>query len=537
MNNNFKVLFVYPNIEMRTIVPPGIALMSALLKENGFIVEVFDATRYSGLYTNPEEDYDTSHEKFNRIDERIKKKEDKRMNIHSDRVKNSNVKPFDWGDRNIELKTTNVINDFRSRIETYGPDVIAFSIVENTFEFGVNLLSVVPDGVPVVFGGVFSTYAPEKVLSIDKIGYACRGEGEYPILDLCCALAEGKRTDNIPNIWCKDLFGNIVKNDMREAIDINQLPFADFSIFERELFFTPMQGKVWRAIGFETQRGCPYTCTYCNSPTNNVTYKEQGAGSFYRKKSVETLKKEMTHIVSNYNPELIYFVADTFLAMSRKELDEFSEFYQDFKIPFWMNTRAETITEHSAKHLADMNCLRFNIGIEHGNEKFCKDILKRRTSNKKIIEAFSIAAEYKDEYTCVANSIIGLPTETPDLLFDTIELNRRLPEQIVAAGAFIFAPFHGTPLRELAINNGYIDKSLICTEGSNTSGGSLLNMPQFTSDQIAGFMRTFSFYVKFPKDRWSEIDLAREHTQVGNLMFDKLSREYSETFFNPVVKF
>ncbi len=184
-----------------------------------------------------------------------------------------------------------------------------------------------------------------------------------------------------------------------------------------------------------------------------------------------------------------------------------------------------------------MNCLRFNIGIEHGNEKFCKDILKRRTSNKKIIEAFSIAAEYKDEYTCVANSIIGLPTETPDLLFDTIELNRRLPEQIVAAGAFIFAPFHGTPLRELAINNGYIDKSLICTEGSNTSGGSLLNMPQFTSDQIAGFMRTFSFYVKFPKDRWSEIDLAREHTQVGNLMFDKLSREYSETFFNPVVKF
>jgi|SaaInlStandDraft_5_1057022.scaffolds.fasta_scaffold03776_6 anaerobic magnesium-protoporphyrin IX monomethyl ester cyclase len=535
--NNFKVLFVYPNIEMRTIVPPGIALMSALLKENDFSVEVFDATRYSGLYTNPEEDYDTSHEKFNRIDRRIDSgKKTTRMDIHSDRVKNSNVSPFDWGTRNIELKTTSVINDFMEKIEACDPDIIAFSIVENTFDFGVKLLTVVPDNIPVVFGGVFSTYAPDKVLSIDKIDYACRGEGEYPMLDLCNALAKGNRTDNIPNIWCKNIFGNIIKNNMRDAIDINLLPFADFSIFERELFFTPMQGKVWRAIGFETQRGCPYTCTYCNSPTNNISYKEENAGNFYRKKSVETLKREMSHIVSHYNPELIYFVADTFLAMSKKELDEFSEFYQDFKIPFWMNTRAETITEHSAKHLANMNCLRFNIGIEHGNEKFCKDVLKRRTSNKKIIESFSIASEFKDEFTCVANSIIGLPTETPDLLFDTIELNRKLPDDIVAAGAFIFAPFHGTPLRELAIEKGFIDESLICTEGSNTSGGSLLNMPQFTSDQIAGFMKTFSFYVKFPKERWGEIDLARKNTDPGKLKFDELSKEYSETFFNPVLK-
>ena len=129
-----------------------------------------------------------------------------------------------------------------------------------------------------------------------------------------------------------------------------------------------------------------------------------------------------------------------------------------------------------------------------------------------------------------------MPTETPDLLFDTIELNRKLPDDIVAAGAFIFAPFHGTPLRELAIEKGFIDESLICTEGSNTSGGSLLNMPQFTSDQIAGFMKTFSFYVKFPKERWGEIDLARKNTDPGKLKFDELSKEYSETFFNPVLK-
>ena len=522
---------------MRTIIPPGIALMSAILKESGFNVDVFDATRYTGYYTNPDDDYDTSHEKFNRMDKKSNgglNNRVKRMDIHSDRVKNSNVLPFNWGDRNITVKTTNLFDDFRKKIENYDPDIVAFSIVENTFKLGVDLLSVVPVDIPVIFGGVFATYAPEKVLAIDKIDYACRGEGEYPLLDLCKAIVDNERTDNIPNIWCKNSNGNLIKNPMRMPIDINNLPFSDYSIFDKQLFFTPMQGKVWKAVGFETQRGCPYTCTYCNSPTNNVIYSEVSSAKFYRKKSVKTLKKELDYLVRQYDPELIYFVADTFLAMSKKELDEFSEFYQDYKLPFWMNTRAETITEHSARHLADMNCLRFNIGIEHGNERFCKKVLNRKTSNKKIIQSFQIAADYKDEFTCVANSIIGLPTETVDLSFDTIELNRQLPEDIIAAGAFVFAPFHGTPLRELAQQKGYIDGSLICTEGSNTSGGSLLNMPHYTSEQIAGMMRTFSFYVKFPKERWPEIDRAREFSIEGNEIFNNLSDEYSSEFFNPL---
>ncbi len=253
-----------------------------------------------------------------------------------------------------------------------------------------------------------------------------------------------------------------------------------------------MQGRVWRSIGFETQRGCPFTCTYCNSPSNNSTYLQEGAGKFYRKKSVARLKKEMDFFIKRFNPELIYFVADTFLAMSQRELDEFSEFYQSYRIPFWMNTRAETVTPHSAKELAKMNCLRFNIGIEHGNHDFRKDVLKRKVSNEKTIEAFGYAAEYADKYTCVANSIIGLPMETPELAFDTIELNRRLPDEIVAAGAFIFTPYHGTPLRETSIQKGYISPELICTETSNTSSRSLLNMPQFSPEQIQGLMRTFS---------------------------------------------
>ena len=142
-----------------------------------------------------------------------------------------------------------------------------------------------------------------------------------------------------------------------------------------------MQAKIWRAVGLETQRGCPYTCAYCNSPSNNVIYKNEVSKIFHRKKSIPRLKLELDFLVKKYNPELIYFVVDTFLAMSHKEFDEFKEMYMDYKIPFWMNTRAETVTEHRASSLEEMNMIRMNIGIEHGNYDYRKNYLKRVVSN------------------------------------------------------------------------------------------------------------------------------------------------------------
>ena len=51
------------------------------------------------------------------------------------------------------------------------------------------------------------------------------------------------------------------------------MPFPDWDLFDPGSIYRPMQGKIWRCVGLETQRGCPYTCTYCNSPGNNVFYK------------------------------------------------------------------------------------------------------------------------------------------------------------------------------------------------------------------------------------------------------------------------
>ena len=207
------------------------------------------------------------------------------------------------------------------------------------------------------------------------------------------------------------------------------------------------------------------------------------------------MKKELYYLVKKYDPNLIYFVVDTFLAMSNREFDEMKELYSDYKIPFWMNTRAETINEYRAAGLEEMNMLRMNIGIEHGNYDYRRKYLKRNVKDEVQIRAFEIAAEHK--YASCANSIIGMPDETRDLIFDTINFVRKLPDSIDATGAFIFAPYHGTPLRNLAIEKGYIKEDEICSL-SNTSA-SMLNMPTISKEEISGLAKVFSLYIKFQK--------------------------------------
>ena len=126
----------------------------------------------------------------------------------------------------------------------------------------------------------------------------------------------------------------------------------------------------------------------------------------------------------------------------------------DFKIPFWMNTRCETMTEKRAKKLEDMNMLRMSFGIEHGNQQYRKDILKRNLTNERMLSAFRMTADKK--YVTNGNCIIGMPEENRELIFDSIEFTRQLPNEVERTGAFIFAPYHGTALRDLAVEKGYI---------------------------------------------------------------------------------
>ena len=51
-SRGFRVLLVYPNMRGHTMLPPAIAMFSALLKERGFYVDLFDNNLDQSLIFN-----------------------------------------------------------------------------------------------------------------------------------------------------------------------------------------------------------------------------------------------------------------------------------------------------------------------------------------------------------------------------------------------------------------------------------------------------------------------------------------------------
>ena len=122
--------------------------------------------------------------------------------------------------------------------------------------------------------------------------------------------------------------------------------------------------------------------------------------------------------------------------------------------------------------------------------------------------------------------MIGFPDETRELIFETIELNRQF-SNYDSFTVSIFTPYHGTKLREEAVQKGYLDANTITT---HTTSSSLLRMPQLSIEAIDGLMRTFTMYVGFPKTWWPYIERAEKFTPEGNEIFKKLSKIYQDVY-------
>ena len=108
-----------------------------------------------------------------------------------------------------------------------------------------------------------------------------------------------------------------------------------------------MGGKVYKMFPVETIRGCPYTCKFCNSPDQMALYNKETDGGYFRKKKIDLVSKELKHFKNDLGVEYNYFWADTFLAMNKKEFEEFCEMYSEIKI--WSHWAIALMLEQTAK--------------------------------------------------------------------------------------------------------------------------------------------------------------------------------------------
>jgi len=492
---DFKILFIYPNTMMATLVPMSISILYPCLKSNGFQVELFDTTYYKT----------------------------EEISFEEKKVELLQVKEFHWEEKGVTFKETDIYEDLVRKVKTYKPNLIAVTVVEDVFSLTVSLLNAIEQfDIPVVAGGVFATLAPDEVIGEKNIDMMCIGEGEEALVELCNKMYAGEDYSKIKNLWVKKN-GKIIKNPIRPPVDLNKLPYLDYDIFEEKRILRPMYGKIYKMLHVEIDRGCPYNCTYCEAPQLKGVYKKCGH-NYYRKKSVERVGAELEHLAKKYRPDYVNFNSETFLARTVEELEEFAEMYKKFDLPFWCQTRPETVTEEKIRILEEMNCKNLQFGIECGNEEFRAKILNRYSSNKQMIEAFKTVEKYGIGYT--VNNIIGFPDETRELIFETININRQINPTTI--NCYIFTPYKGTYLYQYCLEKGYLNKD---AKVHQLLDGAPLKMDSITYAELKGLQRTFPLYAKMPESEFDRIRIAERFDEEGNKMFQELRKEYYEKYF------
>jgi len=493
---DFRILFIYPNTMMATLVPISISILYPCLKANGFQVELFDTTYYKT----------------------------EEVSFEQRRVELLQLREFNFEEQGVTFVESDIYQDLAKKIETYRPNLIAITIVEDVFPLALSLLDAVKQfDIPVIAGGVFVTLCPEEVICQENIDMICIGEGEQPLVELCERMYRGQDYTSVDNLWVKK-DGEIIKNPLRKLIDINQLPYIDYDIFEKKRLYRPMQGRIYTMIHVEMDRGCPYDCTYCEAPQLRKLFKEQGCGNYYRRKTASRIMEELRYLVSKYNPDYINFNAESFLARPVAELKELARQYREIGLPFWCQSRPETVTEEKIKILKEMNCKNLQFGIEQGNEEFRTRILNRHYTNKQLVAAFKIVEKYGIQYT--VNNIIGFPDETRELIFDTINVNRQIKPTTI--NCFMFTPYKGTYMHQYCLEKGYLDKD---DRVHQLVDGAELKMDSITYQELKGLQRTFPLYARMPENELDKIRIAERFDEVGNSMFQQLRKVYHERYF------
>jgi len=231
--------------------------------------------------------------------------------------------------------------------------------------------------------------------------------------------------------------------------------------------------------------------------------------------------------IEKYSPEFIYFSSENFLSMSDEDFAKFIMAYEKIHLPFWIQTRIETLTQERIEDLRRVGMLWLTIGLEHGNEKFRRHVLKRHYSNEnfyhkmKLLKDAGIGASI--------NNVIGFPGETRELMFDTIRMNKRLYEEnpLLETNVFLFTPYRGCELFGICLEKGLIGEELTTTT-SHMNDRSVLLFPDEVHTDLTGLIRTFNLYIRLPESCYDQIRIAESSTTEGDAMLKQLTAKIAK---------
>lgn len=289
----------------------------------------------------------------------------------------------------------------------------------------------------VVLGGVHATAIPERTLrEFEGLDAVVEAEGEISAVELLEFLATGKVDNPLQGCWVrKD--GQILYGGRRNLIeDLDSLAFPMFEGLPLNKYEPFFSRKRYRKVPLCTGRGCPFFCIFCPRPM----------GTVQRVRSVESVIEEIKRDYYDFKVEQIAFTDENFCLPPTRVLKLCEEMMRlPFKIGWFCETHATTLTTEVAKAMKMAGCEHVSIGVESGNPQILNSTGK--SLDFKAVKAAVDAAKSVGLFI-QCNYIIGFPNETEETAQQTINFAKAIDANSSSFG--IMVPYPGTKIYEMA---------------------------------------------------------------------------------------
>lgn len=295
-----------------------------------------------------------------------------------------------------EYTINNRTDDILRGIYEENPDVIGFSCyiwnISIVKELIVELSKILPN-IPIWLGGPEVSYNPERYVGVyPNIVGVMKGEGERTFNRLIYCYSMNK-PDEIPYIkGVTALYnGELFNNPCYEPVDMNSIHID----YNTETLNN-------RIIYYESQRGCPFSCSYCLSSVDKQL----------RFKDTELVKNELAVFLDNKVPQ-IKFVDRTFNCNKKHSMEiwRFIKEHDNGITNFHFEIAADLLDEEAIKLLQSMRrgLIQLEVGVQSTNTETIKAI--HRNMNLDILRENVAAVKKQDNIHVHLDLIAGLPYE------------------------------------------------------------------------------------------------------------------------------
>jgi radical SAM superfamily enzyme YgiQ (UPF0313 family) len=330
-------------------------------------------------------------------------------------------------------------------------DVIAFSFIAGYYQYRKALK--ISDAINrarkrpfYIIGGHGPAPEPEFFLNKTRADAVVIGEGEMTVLELLRAVA-----DHIPFKGIKGIAytvgGKVIVNERRPLItEIDSIPFPAFDLFPinyYRLLRMPQANNSDFVMPVLSGRGCTFECTFCYRMDKG-----------FRPRSNESIIDEIKLLKRDYGITYIAF-SDELLMSSEERVKSLCEDFlrEKLSIKWDCNGRLNYAKPETLQLMKRAGCVFINYGIEAMDDQVLKNMHKALTTKQivKGIEA-TLAAGISPGY----NIIFGNIGDSRQTLEKGVEFLLKYDDGAQMRTIRPVTPYPGAPLYYQAIESGLL---------------------------------------------------------------------------------